>query len=188
MCPLRPTAIATPGATASSIDVLTILLSLPRSAVSSPELLRPSSGSMYLTGVGDAATILAAGGGGAQAATATTDMTARTEDFMRLMGTLCELRTRVVFRRNHLNESGYFRCKHLEEKTIFSSRNNGQSLCPFPPYSYLPGARMQFLIRSPAAAESARVVRVGQGGGTALVSDRCPPAATERTAAQPSSS
>src|SRR5947207_2588287 len=95
MCPLRPTAIATPGATASSIDVLTILLSLPRSAVSSPELLRPSSGSMYLTGVGDAATILAAGGGGAQAATATTDMTARTEDFMRLMGTLCELRTRV---------------------------------------------------------------------------------------------
>src|SRR5204862_3635160 len=88
MCPLRPTAIATPGATASSIDVLTILLSLPRSAVSSPELLRPSSGSMYLTGVGEAAAILAAGGGGAQAATAAIDMTVMTEAF------IYELRTR----------------------------------------------------------------------------------------------
>src|SRR5450756_171447 len=33
---------------------------------------------------------------------------------------------------------------------------------------------MQFLMRSPAATESARVARVGQGGGTALVSERCP--------------
>jgi hypothetical protein len=47
---------------------------------------------------------------------------------------------------------------------------------------------MQFLMISPAATESAWVVRMGQGGGTAAVSDRCPLAATDLTAAHPSSS
>src|SRR2546423_10709967 len=81
MWPLRPTAMATPGATASSIAVLTTLSSLPRSAVSSPELLRPTSGSMYLIGVGGAAPILAAGGG-AHAATARKEKKAIREYFM----------------------------------------------------------------------------------------------------------
>src|SRR3954470_6610001 len=67
MWPLRPTAMATPGATASSIAVFTSLSSFPARAGSSPELLRPTSGSMYLIGVGGAATTRA-GGGGAQAA------------------------------------------------------------------------------------------------------------------------
>src|SRR5882762_6070892 len=65
MCPLRPTAIATPGATASSIAVFTILSSLAGSAVSSPELFNPIWGPTYLMGVG-AAAIRAGGGGGAQ--------------------------------------------------------------------------------------------------------------------------
>src|SRR3954466_2787178 len=62
MCPLRPTAIATPGATASSIAVLTTLSSLVASEVSRPELLSPISGSTYLIGVGGAATVRAGGG------------------------------------------------------------------------------------------------------------------------------
>src|SRR2546423_8571431 len=81
MCPLRPSAIASPGATASSIAVLTILSSFPLIAVSSPELLRPSSGSTYLIGGGGATTTLA-GGGGAQAETNTRDMSAAGKDFM----------------------------------------------------------------------------------------------------------
>src|SRR6266568_4129032 len=76
MWPLRPTAMATPGATASSIAVFTILLSLPASAVSSPELLRPTSGAIYLIGGGGATTDLV-GGGGAHAASATSDAAAR---------------------------------------------------------------------------------------------------------------
>src|ERR1700738_4404802 len=64
MCPLRPTAIATPGATASSIAVFTILSSLAGSAVSSPELFKPIWGPTYLTGVG-AAAMRAGGVGGA---------------------------------------------------------------------------------------------------------------------------
>src|SRR5947209_1267851 len=73
MWPLRPTAIATPGATASSIDVLTILSSLGASEVSSPELLRPTSGGTYWCCTGIGATTLACGGG-AQAAIAATPM------------------------------------------------------------------------------------------------------------------
>src|ERR1700693_2138228 len=65
MCPLRPTAIATPGATASSIAVFTILSSLAGSAVSSPELFRPIWGPTYLMGVG-AVAMRAEVGGGAQ--------------------------------------------------------------------------------------------------------------------------
>src|SRR5438876_4152536 len=76
MWPLRPTAIATPGATASSIAVFTILSSLPTSAVSSPELLRPTSGGTYLIGRGGAATALV-GGGGAHAASMTSEAAAR---------------------------------------------------------------------------------------------------------------
>src|SRR4051812_37857739 len=49
MWPLRPTAIATPGATASSIAVFTTLSSFDTSDVSSPELLRPISGATYFT-------------------------------------------------------------------------------------------------------------------------------------------
>src|SRR5512132_2684363 len=75
MCPLRPTAIATPGAAASSIAVFTILSSLPTSDVSSPELLRPTWGSTYLIGGGGAATTRA-GGGGAHAASAIRETTA----------------------------------------------------------------------------------------------------------------
>src|SRR3954469_5744452 len=63
MWPLRPTAIATPGATASSIETLTILSSLAASEVSRPELLSPISGSTYLIGVGGGATTRAGGGG-----------------------------------------------------------------------------------------------------------------------------
>src|SRR6267378_2822844 len=63
MCPLRPTAIATPGATASSMAVFTILSSLAGSAVSSPELFKPIWGPTYLMGVGTAA--MRAGGVGA---------------------------------------------------------------------------------------------------------------------------
>src|SRR5712671_3418249 len=70
MCPLRPTAIATPGATASSIAVLTILSSLAGSAVSSPELFRPICGPTYLIGAG-AAAIRAGTGGAAQPTTVT---------------------------------------------------------------------------------------------------------------------
>src|SRR5438552_2198073 len=76
MWPLRPTAIATPGATASSIAVFTTLSSLPTSEVSSPELLRPTSGATYLIGGGGAATDLV-GGGGAHAASMTSDAAAR---------------------------------------------------------------------------------------------------------------
>src|SRR5437588_11363544 len=77
MCPLRPTAIATPGATASSIAVLTTLSSLPASEVSSPELLRPTSGATYLIGMAAGAATARAGGGGAQASSAPTKRTAR---------------------------------------------------------------------------------------------------------------
>src|SRR4051812_47456134 len=80
MWPLRPTAMATPGATASSIAVFTSLSSFPARAGSSPELLRPTSGSMYLIGVGGAATTRA-GGGGAQAA-AVMRIRANRKDFM----------------------------------------------------------------------------------------------------------
>src|SRR5215210_598675 len=69
MRPLRPTAIATPGATASSSAVLTILSSTAGSAVSSPELLSPIWGGTYLMGAG-VATTLAGGVGVAQEATA----------------------------------------------------------------------------------------------------------------------
>src|ERR1700694_5626159 len=55
MCPLRPTAIATPGATASSIATFTILSSLAGNAVSSPELFNPIWGATYLIGGGGAA-------------------------------------------------------------------------------------------------------------------------------------
>src|SRR5450756_691275 len=82
MCPLRPTAIVTPGATASSIAVLTILSSLPPIAVSSPELLRPSSGGTYLIG-GGAAAATRAWGGGAHATSAATEKTAKeVKDFI----------------------------------------------------------------------------------------------------------
>src|SRR3954471_9060533 len=84
MWPLRPTAMATPGATASSIDVLTILSNLPVSDVSRPELLSPISGSTYLIGVGGAATVRA-GGGAAQPATTTRMRTAGgAKDFIEL--------------------------------------------------------------------------------------------------------
>src|SRR6266849_4341232 len=83
MCPLRPTAIATPGATASWIAVLTILSSLPATAVSSPELLRPTSGATYLIGGGGTAETRA-WGGGPQATSATIKKTANElKDFMR---------------------------------------------------------------------------------------------------------
>src|SRR5436305_112853 len=82
MWPFRPTAIATPGAAASSIAVFTILSSLAGREVSSPELLRPICGSTYLIGVGTAA-IRADGGGGAQAAAARSDKSrSRETDFM----------------------------------------------------------------------------------------------------------
>src|SRR5450759_487633 len=82
MCPLRPTAIVTPGATASSIAVLTILSSLPAMAVSGTELLRPTSGGTYLIG-GGAAAATRAWGGGAHATSAATVKTARNvKDFM----------------------------------------------------------------------------------------------------------
>src|ERR1700688_4071378 len=82
MCPLRPTAIATPGATASSIAVFTILSSLAGSAVSSPELFKPIWGPTYLMGVGGAA-MRAAGGGGAQETPAIKQKEATKEkDFM----------------------------------------------------------------------------------------------------------
>src|SRR4051812_40263005 len=84
MCPLRPTAIATPGATASSMATFTILSSLAGRAVSRPELLRPSCGSTYLTGVG-ATAMRAGGGGGAHAAAATNERSAVEEkDFIEL--------------------------------------------------------------------------------------------------------
>src|SRR5258705_2161373 len=69
MWPLRPTAIATPGATASSSAVLTILSRAAGSAVSRPESFSPICGAMYLIGVG-AVAIRAGGGGGAHAAIA----------------------------------------------------------------------------------------------------------------------
>src|SRR3954462_13123162 len=82
MCPLRPTAIATPGAAASSIAVFTILSSFVGSDVSRPELLRPICGSTYLIGAGTAA-IRAGGGGGAHAAATRSEESARWEaDFM----------------------------------------------------------------------------------------------------------
>src|ERR1700674_359988 len=82
MCPLRPTAIATPGATASSIAVFTILSSLAGSAVSSPELFNPSWGPTYLIGAGGAA-MRAVGGGGAQETPAIKEKTAiEKKDFM----------------------------------------------------------------------------------------------------------
>src|SRR5258706_13886150 len=82
MCPFRPTAIGTPGATASSIATFTILSSLPASAVSSPELLRPTSGATYLIGVGMGA-VTRAGGGGAHAVRAAIAKTAKAfKDFM----------------------------------------------------------------------------------------------------------
>src|SRR3954447_9894866 len=82
MFPFRPTAIATPGAAASSIAVFTILSSFAGREVSSPELLRPICGSRYLIGVGTAA-IRAGGGGGAHAAAARSEESARWEtDFM----------------------------------------------------------------------------------------------------------
>src|SRR4030088_1069851 len=82
MCPLRPTAIATPGATASSIAVFTILSSLAGNAVSSPELFKPSCGARYLMGVG-AAAMRAGGGGGAHETPAISDNRAtERKDFM----------------------------------------------------------------------------------------------------------
>src|SRR5256885_2311444 len=82
MCPLRPTAIATPGATASSIAVFTILSSLAGKAVSSPELFRPIWGPTYLMGVG-AAAMRAGGGGGAHETPAISQAKAIEEkDFM----------------------------------------------------------------------------------------------------------
>src|SRR6266446_6585228 len=84
MCPLRPTAIATPGATASWIAVLTILSSLPATAVSSRELLRPTSGATYLIGGGGGTAETRAWGGGPQATSATIKKTAKElKDFMR---------------------------------------------------------------------------------------------------------
>src|SRR5258706_8868502 len=83
MCPFRPTAIATPGATASSIATFTILSSLPASAVSSPELLRPTSGGTYLIGVGRGAAVTRAWGGAAQAVREAIAKTAKAfKDFM----------------------------------------------------------------------------------------------------------
>src|ERR1700681_3625188 len=83
MCPFRPTAIATPGATPSSIATLTFLSSLPASAVSSPELLRPSSGATYLIGGGTGAAVTRAWGGAAQPARAAIAKTAKAfKDFM----------------------------------------------------------------------------------------------------------
>src|SRR4051812_19439222 len=76
MWPLRPTAIATPGATASSIETLTILSSLAASEVSRPELLSPITGSTYLIGVGGGATTRA-GAGGAHATGPTRAATTR---------------------------------------------------------------------------------------------------------------
>src|SRR6202171_6715056 len=82
MCPLRPTAIATPGSTASSIAVFTILSSWAGSAVSSPELFKPTWGPTYLMGVG-AAAMRATGGGGAQETPAIRQTSAIEEnDFM----------------------------------------------------------------------------------------------------------
>src|SRR5258706_619518 len=87
MWPLRRTAIATPGATASSIAVLTILSSLPARAVSSPELLRPSSGATYLIGGGGAAAETRAWGGGPQATSAKIKKTAKkVKEFIRTTG------------------------------------------------------------------------------------------------------
>src|SRR6202162_4940907 len=71
MWPLRPTAIATPGAPCPAIAVLTILSSLPARSLSSPELLSPSSGATYLIGGGGAAAELRAWGGRAPAPSAT---------------------------------------------------------------------------------------------------------------------
>src|SRR5688572_27713785 len=76
MRPLRPTAIATPGATASSSAVFTILSSTDGSEVSSPELLSPICGGRYWIG-GGAATTRAGGGGGAQAAAPTSEISRR---------------------------------------------------------------------------------------------------------------
>src|SRR3954470_6272072 len=84
MWPLRPTAIATPGATASSIAVFTSLSSFPARAGSSPELLRPSSGSTYLTGVGGAATTRAGVGAAHANAPATAITTIGTTAFIGL--------------------------------------------------------------------------------------------------------
>jgi|GEM_PF-5212090 len=82
MCPLRPTAIATPGATASSIAIFTILSSLAGNAVSSPELFKPIWGLTYLIGVGTAA-MRAAGVGAAQETPAIREKSAIEEiDFM----------------------------------------------------------------------------------------------------------
>src|SRR5881227_3775598 len=83
MCPFRPTAMATPGATASSIDVFTILSSVVRRAVSRPELFKPICGSMYLIGCGGTTDSLAGGGGGAQEpATTSTGYNKRAADFI----------------------------------------------------------------------------------------------------------
>src|SRR5205823_7942359 len=75
-------------------------------------------------------------------------------------------------------------CHEQRGEQELSSRESGMSIRA----GHLPGARIQFLIRSPAATESACVASVGQGGGTALDSERCPLAPTDRTAAHPSSS
>src|SRR3954470_5000766 len=82
MWPLRPTAIATPGATASSIAVFTILSSLVASDVSRPELLRPIAGSTYFTGVGGAAAVRAGGGAAAHPAIPKAVTAARAKDFI----------------------------------------------------------------------------------------------------------
>src|SRR5215212_8269648 len=65
MWPLRPTAIATPGATASSMETFTILSRVPRKAVSSPELFNPICGSTYLIVCAGITDSFAGGGGGA---------------------------------------------------------------------------------------------------------------------------
>src|SRR5216117_2036227 len=82
MCPFRPTAMATPGATASSIAVFTILSSLPTSEVSRPELLRPTSGGMYLIGGGGAATARVGGGGAHEASRTRQNVTREAKDFI----------------------------------------------------------------------------------------------------------
>src|SRR4051812_24863844 len=176
MWPLRPTAMATPGATASSIAVFTSLSSFPARPGSSPELLRPTSGSMYLIGVGGAATTRA-GGGGAQAA-AVMRIRANRKDFM---GATTPEDARGTRRLCDPGPSDL----HVRRLCGRGTTSQGYTA---PPGVYRPGARMQFRMRSPAATESSRVLSIGQGGGTALVSERCPLADTDRTAAQPSSS
>src|SRR5438045_3060624 len=99
MRPFRPTAIATPGATASSMAVLTILSSLPAIEVSRPELLRPSSGATYLIGTAGGAATARAAGGGAQPPRATTKRTAREQNGVRTVISCASVSGTYVCRR-----------------------------------------------------------------------------------------